>query len=295
MKRGCVIGYDINEKGCQISYYDDSMEEPDTMMASSNNYLIPLVLGYFKDRWVFGKEAKRLAVVGEDCTETDLYGKAKRREKVSLAGKTYDAVWLLAKYISLTLQDFENIQYLTFTTPETDVDMAKMLKGIGQHIGVDKEIINVQDYKESFCQYMFYQPKELWQYESALFYCDEDRIKAYMLRRLRVDASHGMNSFVTVDEVANAQRKELEALYPIMNKEKSPDESFKSMIENVFEKKVISSVYLTGEGFEKNWYRILSGCFVTADVPLWEIIFTAREPATNLSGNASQMMTDRFI
>ena len=36
MKRGCVIGYDINEKGCQISYYDDSMEEPDTMMASSN-------------------------------------------------------------------------------------------------------------------------------------------------------------------------------------------------------------------------------------------------------------------
>ena len=30
MKRGCVIGYDINEKGCQISYYDDSMEEPDT-------------------------------------------------------------------------------------------------------------------------------------------------------------------------------------------------------------------------------------------------------------------------
>ena len=24
MKRGCVIGYDINEKGCQISYYDDS-------------------------------------------------------------------------------------------------------------------------------------------------------------------------------------------------------------------------------------------------------------------------------
>ena len=38
MKRGCVIGYDINEKGCQISYYDDSMEEPDTMMASSNNY-----------------------------------------------------------------------------------------------------------------------------------------------------------------------------------------------------------------------------------------------------------------
>ena len=52
-------------RAARISYYDDSMEEPDTMMASSENYLIPLVLGYFKDRWVFGKGAGRLAVVGE--------------------------------------------------------------------------------------------------------------------------------------------------------------------------------------------------------------------------------------
>ena len=42
-KRFSVIGYDINEKGCQISYYDDSMEEPDTMMASSKYYLITLL------------------------------------------------------------------------------------------------------------------------------------------------------------------------------------------------------------------------------------------------------------
>ena len=104
-----------------------------------------------------------------------------------------------------------------------------------------------------------------------------------------------MNSFVTVDEVANAQRKELEALYPIMNKEKSPDESFKSMIENVFEKKVISSVYLTGEGFEKNWYPNSLRVLCNGRRALWEIIFTAREPVINLSGNVSQMMTDRFI
>ena len=85
------------------------------------------------NRWVFGKEAKRLAVVGEDCTETDLYGKAKRREKVSLAGKTYDAVWLLAKYISLTLQDFENNSVSDIYNLPGDGSWIwrKMLKGIG--------------------------------------------------------------------------------------------------------------------------------------------------------------------
>lgn len=103
---------------------------------------------------------------------------------------------------------------------------------------------------------MMFQPKELWQYESALFYCDDQRIKAYMLRKLNVGAGHVSGTFVTVDEVANAHMKELEALYPIISEEKAKDadESFKAMIENVFEKKVVSSVYLTGEGFENSWY-----------------------------------------
>lgn len=48
------------------------------------------------------------------------------------------------------------------------MDMAKMLKGIGQHIGVDKEIINVQDYKESFCQYSFFSQKN---YGSMNLHC----------------------------------------------------------------------------------------------------------------------------
>ena len=50
--------------------------------------------------------------------------------------------------------------------------------------------------------------------------------------------------------------KELAAIYPVLNvdKAKDADEQFKSFIQNVFDKKVISSVFLTGEGFENNWY-----------------------------------------
>lgn len=63
--------------------------------------------------------------------------------------------------------------------------------------------------------------------------------------------------YVAVEEVANVHMKELEAIYPIMGDEmkaKNADERFKKIIQGVFEKKVISSVYLTGEGFENNWY-----------------------------------------
>ena len=179
MNKGSMLGYDLNEKSCQISYYDETKDEPVTMEVAVDNYQIPLMLGYFKDRWVYGKEAKRLATVNEGCTVTDLFNRAVRQEKVRVGAKTHDAVWLLAKFISLSLEEFDEITYITFSVPENNIDMTKMLKGIGRHLGIEKGHICVQDYKESFCHYMFYQPKELWQYESALFYCDAREIKAY--------------------------------------------------------------------------------------------------------------------
>lgn len=254
MKKGGILGYDLNDKYCQISYYDRAKDEPQTMETAAGSTQIPMVLGYFRDRWVYGREAKRLSIAGSGNTASNLLHKAAYQEKATIAGKTYDGVWLLAKFIRLTLERFGEIEFLTFSTPRTDIDMSRLLKGIGRHLDIDRERICVQDYKESFCQYMFYQPKELWQYESALFYCDDQKIQAYMLRKL--NAARGRELFVTVDEVANAHIRELEALTPVLNMEKArdADESFTAFIQNVFDKKVVSSVYLTGEGFEKNWY-----------------------------------------
>lgn len=256
MKGGKILGIELNDEYCQISYYDDEKHEPETLEVAIDNYQIPLMLGYLKEQWIYGKDARRLAEVDEKYTVSNLYSKALQREKVVLGEKTYDAIWLLAKYLQMALEQFRSIEYLTFSVPHTDIDISKMLKGVGQFVGVPKECVQVQDFKESFCHYMFYQPKELWQYEAALFYCDRNEIRAYMLRKLKTVVGRGTDLFVTVDEVANAKMKELAAIYPVLNvdKAKDADERFKSFIQSVFDKKVVSSVFLTGEGFENNWY-----------------------------------------
>ena len=59
MKKGSILGVDLNEKSCQISYYDENKEEPETMEAAVDNYQIPLILGYYKDRWTGSKTVKR--------------------------------------------------------------------------------------------------------------------------------------------------------------------------------------------------------------------------------------------
>ena len=76
MLRGSILGYDLNEKSCQISYYDETKEEPETMETAVDNYQIPVVLGFYKEHWVFGREAKRLQTIQEGITITDLFQKA---------------------------------------------------------------------------------------------------------------------------------------------------------------------------------------------------------------------------
>ena len=144
MRRGSILGYDLNEKNCQISYYDEKKDEPETMEVSVDRYQIPLMLGYVKGRWVYGTEARHLAKRNPALVIPDLFEKALRREKVRVGTRVRDAVWLLAKFISLTLEDFEDIRCITFSTPFTNVDMSKMLKGIGHYLGLSKEDIYVK-------------------------------------------------------------------------------------------------------------------------------------------------------
>ncbi len=213
-----MIGYELNERYCQISYYHEENQEPQTLetIAYSAN---------------------------------DLYRRAVRHESDEI-------VHLLREFIENSLSRFKSIGQIVFTVPELNVDIVRMLKGIAKRMGIDKDNVYVQDYKESFCNFMIYQPKELWQYEAALFHCDRHEVKAYMLRKLRTGYGKGRDAFITVDEVASAKMEELAAVYPVLNvdRAKEADVQFKQFVQGVFDKKLVSSVFLVGEGFENNWY-----------------------------------------
>lgn len=256
MGSGTIIGYEINEKNCQISYYNEQLSEPETLEVDEDNYQIPLIIGKLRDTWAYGKEAKRLVSVKDGFTVTRLIEKSLAGEKADLGNETYEAKWLLSKFIELSLQSFSNIEGIVFSVSELTEDIAVLLREAAVNMGINKNRIFIQDYKESFCYYLFYQPKELWQYEAALFNCDRNGIKAYMLRRLKPGLGGGKRTFVTVDEVASAHMKELAAVYPVLNEDKAKDADlrFCKFIESVFDKRTVSSVFLTGEGFENNWY-----------------------------------------
>ena len=251
-----MIGFDINERYSQISFYSEEMQEPQTVETVTDNYQLPLAIALKDGIWYVGNDAKRQKVVKNAVYVDDLFQKAVKREKVTFGGEQKDAMWLLAKYVELSLTRFEEVRQIVFTVPKITMEIGKMLKGVGQRAGISKNQIYVQDYKESFCNYMLYQPKELWQYEAALFHCDRYEVKAYMLRKIRTGYGKGQTTFITVDEVAQAQMEELSAVYPVLNVDRARDADiqFRQFVQGVFEKKLVSSVFLVGEGFENSWY-----------------------------------------
>lgn len=255
MSRGSIIGYDMNTKMCQLSVYNEALQEPETLDFGRDNHQIPLAMNYYKGEWTYGKNAVRMGSVKGSVLLEELFEKALKKERVEIEGQEYEYVWILAEFIQQSLSAFEQIACIVFTVPEMNEDVRYLFKGIGQRLGILKENIHVQDYRESFCHYMFHQPKELWQYESALFYCDKDVICAYMLRELK-KGNKDRECFVTVEKIAEAHMSELEQVHPVLSIEKAraADEHFRRFIQHVFQRKTVSSVFLTGEGFENNWY-----------------------------------------
>ena len=59
-----VIGFDLNDQYCQISYCHEGMEEPVTREVLADNYKIPLAIGTYRSRWTYGQEAIRYGLGG---------------------------------------------------------------------------------------------------------------------------------------------------------------------------------------------------------------------------------------
>ena len=126
MGQGNMIGYEITEKMCQISYYNDQQSEPETLEVDSDNYQIPLLIGRLRDTWAYGKEAKRLVTIKEGFVVTRLLERSLAGEKIDCGEETYDAVELLSKFIQLSLQQFPVIDGIVFSVPELTEELAQI-------------------------------------------------------------------------------------------------------------------------------------------------------------------------
>jgi hypothetical protein len=106
-----LIGCQINEKSCQISYYNTQESEPQTLEVDDEHNFIPLCIGKLRDTWLIGKDAQRLLKAKERFAVTRLLERGLAGEKFEHEDESYEAVWLLSKFLQMALEPFrDNIE-----------------------------------------------------------------------------------------------------------------------------------------------------------------------------------------
>ena len=264
--KGYVLGYDLGASISQISYLSLSENEPKTLSVKTGAqiYDIPTVLAKRRDvnQWFFGREAVRQITEDKAYPVTEMLEKALEKQTVVVGDEEYDAVSLLALFVKRSLSmlsmevDATLIRGIMFTCAKLDARMVEVLRGIVESLQLPMKHVYFQSYSESLYHYMLTQPKELRSH--TVLACD------YHYGALR---TYALNfNFHTTPVVASIDEQVFSEMeYNLENLPESGsyrdkaygilDNQFLRISESLCQGRVVSTVYLLGNGFKDPWMK----------------------------------------
>ena len=164
---------------------------------------------------------------------------------------TYSALFLMYPVALLTLflkrslgllsqvTNTERIGALMITCEELDHRMLEVLTAATEGLHLKTDQICFQSHVESFYYYNLYQPEELWRHKTILCEYGDASIRTYCMECNR----H------TTPVVAYMEERDFP--FPVPESDEKMQEIAKKLCEN----QMISSVYLIGEAFSRDWMK----------------------------------------
>lgn len=202
-----IIGADLAGDRPEICYYD---------MKTKQSAALPLKIGNYK------------------VTLTELF------EKTDDPAETSGTIADLFREVFRTfgVADIEReITGMMVTLPSIDATMVRVLRAVFENLGIARSKAYMQEYAESFYNYITYQKKELWSRGSVLFAFRGDQVCCYEVRpaSLRNPGSFLSGSDAPVTLPADEAKRDL---------------AFSEYVRDCLKDQPISSAFLTGEGFD---------------------------------------------
>ena len=248
-KRNYYLGIDLNDKYAMISYFQLNMNEPETVstIAGSENFQIPLILAKRKEigQWYYGDEARKMAQNTDMICLDKLLSRAVNGDELVIDDETYPAEELLALFLNKItalpnkLGNTCDFDRLVITVDRLSKENMDMFWRIMPKLGLKPEQFMVIDHKESFYYFALSHKEDLWLHDVYLFEFDKTNIRYFSLKR----------SMRTTPQVVTIEES------PKRTINGDPDIEFSRIIQKAFENKIISTVYLVGDGFDGGWMQ----------------------------------------
>lgn len=253
-QKKAIIGYDLGRKFSQISYSFPGEDKVATAscIAGTEQYNIPTVLCKRRgvNQWFYGKEALKYAGEEDGILVEDLLTLAERGEEVIVEEESYDPAALLTLFVkrSLSLLNMhfssQHMEAVMFTVEDLSPRMVEVLSKVAGALQLREDRVFFQSHLESFYCYMQHQPEELWKYD-VFIYEYNDYLKSLHLECNRKTTPQVV--FITEQE-----HREMKRL-PMTQSKEEIDRMFLAITEEELKGKIVSTIYLLGDGFKDEW------------------------------------------
>ena len=250
-----LLGIDICDDYSQISYFNPQTLDAENigLTDEESSCMVPTVICKEKgtDCWFIGEEAYRCALYGKGTMVDKLVKLAGKKGTATIEGVKYTADELLQIFVKQILSipsarlGIEKIGAVVFAFQNKNSDLMDSIIQVTDELGIPRERVHMANHSETYLFYVISQKKDLWIYQSCLFDLSETGLHYYELNVIR-----GRKPQVV--EVSHEELEEgfsLEILETGAGK-KLGDTILTSCAERLLQKKVMTSIFLTGKGFE---------------------------------------------
>lgn len=249
-----VIGIDLCDTYTKVSCFEEEKV-----------WTVPTVICKKKqtDEWYVGKEAYGLVLMGTGIMVDKLLSLVMKDGTATIEGVKYSAAELLEKFLERVLalprEEYgtDRIGHMTVSLSRVDGKMMDVLLRCADSLKLSRQRLHVISHTESFVYYVMSQKKEVWAMQVGMFDLSDEGLFYYEMKVQR-----GLKKMVV-----QAEGREMEESFNLDILEnaagaKMGDRILCSCGERLLQKKLFSSVFLTGKGFDKldwaeNFCRLL--------------------------------------
>ena len=256
-----ILGYDLCNDYAQISCYNQKTQDMDTICYIGEKMLerIPTVLCRLYGQpasWLCGYDAWKAVNEHKGVLVENFVDALEEAKELMVEDDLYTGAELTCIFIKESFKLITKyyphweIGTLTIAVEKLAKHTVDALKPLAADLGFDEANLKIINHVSAYEHYALNQKKELWQYDVGLFDYTKRGMTYYHLaiskKRMPATAmatAVSLTDYFDGSEIGQTAPPEL-------------DRRFLEVVRQVTANKIISTVYLTGEGFEGNWAKV---------------------------------------
>lgn len=259
--RKLMVGLDLSDQITQLSCCcvgKEGVVPIGRLMGREREYECPTVLSYHpqKKEWLFGTEAIVEADKGNVLLFRHMIQQISQKKEVTAGDMTITGTDALTRFfvkLLSCLKEYypnETILKLVVTVADKNDNLVHAIVEAMQQIGIDEDRLVIQLHRQSYMYYALSQKRELWMNDVGLF---EFGREGMFYSQIHIDRRN-------VPYIVGVRQRDLTDTlnWDMMEHDNSfrMEYAFINLANTQLHKQMVTTIYVTGEGFEGEWADI---------------------------------------